>query len=155
MPMDRPHGCNLRLGRRSTAGFAFHVTFSTHHRELLLLDLRHGRLVVDGLRWQDTVGHTTTLAYVVMPDHVHWLFVLGESAELSRVVAGLKGYTARRLNAAIGRHGSPVWQAGYFDHAVRRDEDLLALGRYIVHNPLRAGLVREIGDYPLWDAWWA
>jgi len=28
------------------------------------------------------------------------------------------------------------------------------MARYIVANPLRAGLVERIGDYPLWDATW-
>ncbi|MGH8412134.1 MAG: REP-associated tyrosine transposase, partial [Pseudomonas sp.] len=37
---------------------------------------------------------------------------------------------------------------------IRRDEDLPAVARYIVANPLRAGLVEKIGDYPLWDAVW-
>ncbi len=47
-----------------------------------------------------------------------------------------------------------VWQHGFFDRAVRRECNLIALSRYIVANPLRAGLVEEIGDYPLWDAVW-
>ena len=42
----------------------------------------------------------------------------------------------------------------HHDRALRRDEDLLAVARYIVANPLRAGLVRRVGDYPLWDAVW-
>ena len=43
---------------------------------------------------------------------------------------------------------------GLHDHAVRSDEDFRALARYVVANPLRAGLVSQIGDYPLWDAAW-
>jgi hypothetical protein len=47
-----------------------------------------------------------------------------------------------------------VWQDGFFDHAVRRDEDVRTIARYIVSNPLRAGLVSNLGDYALWDACW-
>jgi putative transposase len=47
-----------------------------------------------------------------------------------------------------------LWQKGYHDRAIRREEDLLAVARYIVANPLRAGLVKRVGDYPLWDAVW-
>jgi len=47
-----------------------------------------------------------------------------------------------------------LWQKGYFDRALRREEDLKAMARYIVANPLRAGLVEHIGQYPLWDAIW-
>ena len=49
---------------------------------------------------------------------------------------------------------SPVWQRGFYDHAIRREENLRNVARYIVANPLRAGLVQQIGDYPLWDAIW-
>ena len=41
-----------------------------------------------------------------------------------------------------------------YDHALRADEDVLAAARYIVANPLRAGLVGSIRDYPFWDAVW-
>jgi hypothetical protein len=30
----------------------------------------------------------------------------------------------------------------------------VAVARYIVANPLRAGLCRHLGDYPLWDSVW-
>ncbi len=42
----------------------------------------------------------------------------------------------------------------FHDRAMRKEEDLKAAARYIVANPLRAGLVERCGDYPLWDAVW-
>jgi REP element-mobilizing transposase RayT len=45
-------------------------------------------------------------------------------------------------------------QRAFYDHALRQDEDVQGVARYIVANPLRAGLVENIGDYPLWDAIW-
>jgi hypothetical protein len=57
------------------------------------------------------------------------------------------------INRHLNRAGS-VWQKTYYDHAVRKDEDIKGISRYIVANPLRAGLVHDIGDYPLWDAIW-
>jgi hypothetical protein len=47
-----------------------------------------------------------------------------------------------------------MWQKGFHDRAIRREEDLRAVARYIIANPLRAGLVRRVHDYPLWDAIW-
>ena len=58
---------------------------------------------------------------------------------------------------AVNRHlksKGPVWQKGYHDHALRREEDIENVARYIVANPLRANLVRHLGDYPFWDAIW-
>ena len=50
--------------------------------------------------------------------------------------------------------GQPIWQAGYYDHAIRKDEDIVNIARYIIANPIRAGLVKKVGDYPHWHAIW-
>jgi hypothetical protein len=60
---------------------------------------------------------------------------------------GLKRFKARTavlLNREIGHEGR-FWAPGFHDHALRREEDLLGVARYIVANPLRAGLVRRLG----------
>lgn len=85
-------------------------------------------------------------------DHLHWLIVLQKSA-LENTVRDFKSSTARQVNRMRETTGA-LWQAGFHDHAVRRDEDIQALARYIVANPLRAWLVSRVGDYPLWDAVW-
>jgi REP element-mobilizing transposase RayT len=87
-----------------------------------------------------------------MPDHLHWLLVL-EEEDLATVVRRMKSRSARAVNRMLHREGR-LWQKDYYDHGVRRDEDLRRLARYIVANPLRAGLVENVGDYPLWDAVW-
>ena len=43
---------------------------------------------------------------------------------------------------------------GIRNHAVRVEEDVRQIARYIVANPLRAGLVRDLGEYSLWDCAW-
>jgi len=48
----------------------------------------------------------------------------------------------------------PIWQDGYHDHALRAEESLEDVARYIVMNPVRAGLVKSVREYPLWDAKW-
>jgi putative transposase len=154
MSTERPHGRNLRAGRVSLPGNAYHVIFRTFRGRPFFADLRLGRIVVDGLRWQDEARRTSTLAFVVMPDHVHWLLVLGACVTLPGVMSAVKGSTAWRINSARGAIAERVWQAGYFDHAVRRDEEVRMIARYIVANPLRAGLVSKVGDYALWDACW-
>lgn len=72
---------------------------------------------------------------------------------MSVSVNTIKSYAARTIKQIIGRSG-PVWQKGYYDHALRDEENLAAVARYIVANPLRAGLARNVADYPLWDAVW-
>lgn len=59
----------------------------------------------------------------------------------------LKGRSARAINKQLDRNG-PFWQRSFYDHALRREEDRLQLARYVVANPLRAGIVERLGDYP-------
>jgi REP element-mobilizing transposase RayT len=116
-------------------------------------DWRRGRLLVNALRWQDSHGHTNTIAFVIMPDHLHWLLALTGTRPLSRVMQSVKRASSRAINAAAAGSG-PLWQDGFHDHALRREEDLRETARYVVFNPVRAGIVRSLRDYPLWDAMW-
>jgi REP element-mobilizing transposase RayT len=111
-------------------------------------------IVSRALTYHHQSGRCESLAWVLMPDHLHWLVTLGAQQTLSETMRIFKAYTSRLLNQRNGCAGRRVWQAGFHDHAARRDEDLRAMARYIVANPLRAGLVTEIGDYPFWDATW-
>ena len=148
-----PHSRDLRKGRASEAGRAYHVRTATAERQPFFANLSDCRELVHALRFQHERGAVESLAFVVMPDHLHWLFVLGDGGELRTVMHSVKSFSAQRINRRIGRTGA-VWQDGYFDRALRAEDDLQAVARYIVANPLRAGLVTRIGDYPLWDAIW-
>ena len=83
----------------------------------------------------------------------HWLLQLQGAQSLARVVRLFKGRVARKINQMMTRSGT-FWQRSYYDHAIRTDEDLRAVARYLVANPLRKGLVTCIGDYSHWDAVW-
>ncbi|MBO6279729.1 MAG: transposase, partial [Pseudomonas sp.] len=52
------------------------------------------------------------------------------------------------------RSSERIWQRGYHDRAVRQEEDIKNIARYIIKNPIRSQLTSRIGDYPLWDACW-
>lgn len=93
------------------------------------------------------------LAWVLMPDHAHWLIRLGESDALDAVVNRLKSASARGANRVLHRDGA-LWTRAFHDHALRAEEDLQRSAQYVVDNPVRAGLVERIGDYPFWNAVW-
>ncbi|MDO6562847.1 transposase [Amphritea sp. 1_MG-2023] len=140
----------LRKGRYSELGRIYLVTFVTFERKPIFNDYALGRQVVDVLHKE--AEFTDTLAFVVMPDHVHWLLQL-ESKSLSATLKTVKSISSRKVKRIRGM-SSDIWQKGFHDHAVRREEDLVNIARYIVMNPVRAGLVKSIREYPLWDAVW-
>jgi REP-associated tyrosine transposase len=143
----------LRIGRRSIANQIYHVTTVTAGRRRLFTELRSGRFVVQTLMRIQASQLADTLAFVVMPDHMHWLLQLGSNQNLSRVVGSMKSGSSRQMRRRR-QPGASIWQSGFHDRALRCDEDLAQVARYIIANPLRAGLVERIGDYPLWDAVW-
>ena len=142
-----------RIGRFSQTNRIYHVNTATLERRPVFASMFNGRQVVNALRCEDQLGGSTTLAFVVMPDHLHWLVQLDGSRSLSETVCIVKSQSARRINA-LNVTKSRIWQRGFYDRAVRKEDDLLTVARYIVANPLRAGLVNSLGDYPLWDAVW-
>ena len=145
--MQTKHQKYLRKGRYSLANQIYHITTTTKNRTQIFSKFVNARLLINTMRQADTLSYTKTLAFIVMPDHVHWLLQLTEGVSLSNVIKSMKSESAK----AIGR---PIWQAGYYDHALRKDEDIQTIARYIVANPIRAGLVTKVGDYSHWDAIW-
>ena len=143
---------DLRRGRISDLNRAYLITTVTHKRNPIFSDFEVARLLIRELHSTCKELGIESLSWVVMPDHLHWVFVLNHSL-ISEVVRRLKGKSAYAINRHRRCH-SKIWQKGFHDHAIRKDEDIKAIARYIIANPLRAGLVENIGDYPFWDAVW-
>lgn len=152
--MVKQHGRDLRKGRVSIPGQIFLITTVTHKRQPTFSDFYCARIVVNTLKYTEQTCGLESLSFVLMPDHLHWLFSLGEKSSLSQVVGNMKRRSSYRVNEFKDRSSLPVWQPGYRDYALRKEDEIRDVARYIVANPLRAGLVEKIGDYPLWDAVW-
>lgn len=145
---------DLRKGRFSEIGRAYFVTTVLKNRELCYFnDFFCARLVVKEMQRLHEDQAVDSLAWVVMPDHLHWLFSLGESDTLCGVMKKLKARSARKINTYLESEGT-IWQKAYYDHAIRDDEDIRRVARYIIANPLRANLVEDVRTYPLWDGVW-
>ena len=128
------------------------ITSATYQRLPLFHDWQTGRVLVKELRIAAETDSVDSLAWVIMPDHFHWLFVLQETT-LDEVMRKVKSRSALAINFHLRRSGK-VWQEGYHDHALRAEENIKEIARYIIANPLRAGMVKNAGDYLLWDAAW-
>jgi REP element-mobilizing transposase RayT len=142
----------LRLsGRRRLEGFeyrgvhAYHVAMVANFRRSLLVGAVAARaqrqLLISSERHDFEI-----LSYVVMPDHLHVLCSgQTDASDLVRCVQHFKQATGYEYKQA---YGSQLWQQSFYDRIVRRDEDAHAMARYIVENPVRAGLVADPGAWP-------
>lgn len=143
----------LRRGRFSGPGQIYLVTICCSRRKRVFLKQNLGKIVVEQLKQSDMSGDTATFAFVVMPDHLHWLIALRTNNALETVVGHFKGRSARQINMRRRKTGK-LWQPGFHDHALRHEESLRSVGNYVIYNPVRAGLARTLQDYHLWGAIW-
>ena len=144
---------NLRRGRSSENGQIYLITFCTVDRANIFSNREFARTFVLSLHSRSLLRQSKLLCWVLMPDHWHGLIELGPLDALSTLTGRIKGATAHAVNSVRGTRGV-VWSDGFHDRALRTEEDLLDVARYIVLNPVRAGLVQRAGEYSWWDAIW-
>ncbi len=85
-------------------------------------------------------------AFVVMVNHVHVL--VEPLAPGPKITQWIKGVTAREGNRLLGRDGHPFWQHESYDHWVRNEIEGQRVVRYIEANPVMAGLVERVEQWP-------
>jgi putative transposase len=110
-------------------------------------------ILIEETKHQEDTGDCSSLAFVAMPDHFHWLVQLTGTRTLQEIVGSLKGRSARRINLVRGI-SARVWEAGFHDHALRVEEDIENIANYLLLNPVRAGLVANFDEYPYWYSVW-
>jgi len=81
-------------------------------------------------------------AWVIMPNHVHVLAKMGEIKTMEEIVEEWKGISSQEINRILGRTGQ-VWHPDYFDRYMRDAEHYENTRRYIIMNPVKAGLVKN------------
>jgi len=86
-------------------------------------------------------------AFVVMPDHLHFLITPGNTTSLEKAVQLIKGGSSHRIHKALGRK-SEIWQVGFYDWTIRDSADWETEVVYIHQNPVRARLVESAENWP-------
>jgi REP element-mobilizing transposase RayT len=130
-------------------GQPFSITICTQNKVILLGKLKEllFRSVIEG----DMRKESDLMAVCVMDDHVH--FLLAPIREnLINLIGRWKSYTTHliKLRERIGK----LWQRSFYDHGVRKDEDLIKVAEYIVSNPVRKGFAQSWREYPFaWHKW--
>lgn len=146
----RPSEERLRITRRhlphwTLVGATYFITMRLRVRPLREEEIRvlldH---VVSGHR-----QYYELVAAVILPDHAHLLLCPLAKYPLSRIMKGVKGATARRLNQ-LRRTKGTVWQEESFDRIVRDQNELDEKLNYMFMNPVKAGLVDDPSRYPGW-----
>ena len=158
----RHHRLSIRLPAYDyTWAGAYFITVVTDQRQCFLSEIADSRVSLtdygevieqEWLRSTRIRREIQLDAFVVMPNHIHGIVIVGDSPgvgahgraplplhrpprSLGSFVAGFKSSVTRRINDMRRAPGLPVWQRNYYEHVIRGEEELNATRQYIRDNP--------------------
>lgn len=85
-------------------------------------------------------------AWVIMPNHVHFLLTPNPEFKVAEIVRSIKTFTARESNLLLKRSG-PFWHREYYDRYIRNENHFTQVVDYIEGNPVAAGLCKTPKDW--------
>jgi putative transposase len=124
-----------------------HVVVRGHNRDPILSRHADFRFLYSCLRDAARNHALAVHAWVFMHNHIHLLVTPSDEQSLPRTMQSVGRRYAQYFNRTYHRSGS-LWEGRYKSGLVDTDRYLLACYRYIELNPLRAGIVRSIEEYP-------
>jgi len=137
----------IHLGVENYVGLgAYFVTICCDRRHAVFKDEERGKWVVAEFRRMAAKHEFDLPAYCAMPDHVHLLAQARSSGcDLKKFVAAFKQRSAFEYARCCNRR---LWQPRYYEHILRRGEDMEDVALYIWNNPVRAGVCARAVEYP-------
>lgn len=151
MSEQTPQRKTIRLNRGvyEKEGQSFSITICTWNH--IILSNRIRELIFQSAIKGDLMKKSDLMAVCVMPDHVHLLLAPIEE-NLIGLLSNWKSYTTHAVQ--LQEKSGKLWQRSFYDHGLRRDEDLMKIAEYIVSNPVRTDLVAVWETYPFaWHKW--
>jgi putative transposase len=142
-----PHPYPPRLADFSYVGkYSYSLEFTTHARRPMFVDQSIVRLVLQQILRAGAEEGFSLAAYCFMPDHLH-LVVDGlehdsDCKAFIRAAKQFSGYYYKQANA--GR----LWQRYGHEHVIRDDMERALTIRYVIANPVKAGIVDHPAKYP-------
>jgi putative transposase len=124
----------------------YFLTFCTDFRKQLFVEADVVKPVLSQILRAASETQLALLAYCFMPDHLHLLVEgLADQSDCRAFIKKAKQYSGFDF---AKQRGEKLWQRYGFERVLRDDEATLIVARYILNNPLRAGLVVDVREYP-------
>jgi REP element-mobilizing transposase RayT len=144
--VSRRPSLRIRLDAYSDLHEVCFVTIPVRLRMPIFRDDSIARAAVEVLHDQAARTDVRVWAFCVMPDHVHLVVSPSERCDIIAFVGRFKSLVLRRA-WSLGVEGT-FWQPSFWDHFLRQNESKEHGVRYVLENPVRAGLVTRWSDYP-------
>lgn len=124
----------------------YFLTATTVDKEHILSTSEHFNLWVTAFKELINDFKMNLVAWVVMPNHYHLLFMPNNPNQLGSFMKRLNGSTSRKLNLLDNMQGRRVWYS-YWDRCMRNEHDFWTRFNYIHYNPVKHGYVDNPEDW--------
>lgn len=135
-----------RPPRLSVPGIPQHIVQRSNNRQACFLQESDYRLYLRLLNAACRRHQCALHAFVLMTNHVHMLLTPETDDGISLLVRDVGRDYVRIFNKTHERTGT-LWEGRFKSSLVDADSYCLACYRYIELNPVRAGMVRDPGQY--------
>ncbi len=129
----------------------YFVTSVTENRRCVFEIEQHIKILLDTFNYYRKNYSFDIVAYCILLNHFHWLIIPSDTANISKIMKGIKGYSSKKINQLNGWSGK-VWQHQFLDHIIKKEEDYRRHINYIHNNPVKHGLVESASLYP-WSSY--
>jgi putative transposase len=125
--------------------YRYFLTFTTHDRKTYFTNAETVQLVYAQILRAAHQHQFSIVAYCFMPDHLHILADgVSDGSDLRIFMKAAKQYSGYHFKQ---QHQAKLWQRYGYEHTLRDDVERATTLRYILDNPVGAGLVKEPADY--------
>jgi putative transposase len=123
---------------------AYHITIGSYEKRDIFIEPTINQKIVDILKEMSSLYGYYLLAYCLMPDHLHILLQAGKNPrDLRDFVKGFKSYSTKASKMKL-------WQRGFYEHILRKEEESANVAEYILNNPVRKEITNDKDEY-LWS----
>jgi len=133
----------------ASPGVVYHITIGAHQKQNVFTRSAINQQVIYALRESANLYRYRLIAYCLMPDHIHILVQAGENPkDLREFVRGFKSFCSVATPVATNKvTNNKLWQRSFYEHILRKEENIEDIAEYILNNPIRKGLVQDRGQY--------
>jgi len=128
-----------------TGIFAYFITICTFEKQSYFNSNEIISFLLNILKQEADKFDFSVYAYCFMPDHLHLLLIGNEESNLIKFIKLFKQRTGYYFK---GRFKKPLWQKSFYDHVLRKRENINDIAGYIFENPVRKKLVDDFRKYP-------
>jgi putative transposase len=125
--------------------YAYFITILTNSRATYFKETKVVKGVINILNEIAISEKFKVLTYCFMPDHLHLLIIGADDlSDLRKFMSLFKqksGYWFKK------NYEENLWHLSYYDHVLRKEENIESIASYILENPVRKGLVSDPREY--------